>query len=42
MSSFMKIRRAGADLFHAEGQRERQTDRRYEAKSRFSKFCEGA
>ena len=32
--SFIKIRRVGAELFHAEG----RTD---EANSRFSQFCEG-
>jgi len=32
----MKIRPAGAELFHADG----RTDRRDEANSRFSQFCE--
>ena len=34
----MKIRLLGAELFHADG----QTDRRDEANSRFSQFCERA
>jgi len=33
-----KIRSVGAELFHANG----QTDRQDEANSRFSKFCEPA
>ena len=37
-SSLLKIRRAEAELFHADG----QTDRHGEANSRFSQFCEGA
>jgi len=32
----MKIRPVGAELFHADGQRDRQD----EDNSRFSKFCE--
>jgi hypothetical protein len=42
----MKIRPAGAELFHAErrtdGQTDGQTDRHDEANSRFSQFCERA
>jgi hypothetical protein len=34
----MKIRPVGAELFHAGG----RTDRRDEANSRFSQFCERA
>jgi hypothetical protein len=36
ISNFMKIRPVGAELFDADG----QTDRRDEANSRFSQFCE--
>jgi hypothetical protein len=36
----MKIRPVGAELFHADG--DRQTDRHDEANSRFSQFCERA
>ena len=42
MSNFVKIRLVGAELFHAYGQTERQTDRHDEANSRFSQFCERA
>jgi len=35
----MKIHPFGGDLFHEEGRIDRQTDRRDEANSRFSKFC---
>jgi len=42
MPHLMKIRPVGADLFHAERQTDRQTDRNDEATSRFSKFCEEA
>jgi hypothetical protein len=38
MSSFMRIRPVGAELFRAD----RRTDRRDEANSCFSQFCEGA
>ena len=41
MSSFIKIRQMGAELFHADGRTDRETDK-YEAKSRFSQFCERA
>ena len=41
MSSFIKIRPMGAELFHADGRTDRETDK-YEAKSRFSQFCERA
>jgi hypothetical protein len=36
MSSLIKIRLVGAELFHAD----RQTDGHDEANSRFSQFCE--
>jgi hypothetical protein len=36
MSKFMKIRKVGAEMFHADG----QTDSRDETNSRFSQFCE--
>jgi len=35
----MKIRPVGAELFHADGQTGRQTDRHDASNSRFSKFC---
>jgi hypothetical protein len=38
----MKIRPVGAELFYADGQTDRQTDRRDEASSPFSQFCERA
>jgi 16S rRNA G527 N7-methylase RsmG len=38
----MKIRSVGAELFHANGQSDRRTDRQDEANSRFSKFFEPA
>jgi len=38
----MKIRPVGVDLFHADGQTNRQTDRHYETNRRFSQFCERA
>ena len=38
MSNLMKIRVAGTELFHADG----QTDRHDEGNSRFSQFCERA
>ena len=38
---FMKICRVGAELFHAEGCMDRQTDRYSEVNS-FSQFCESA
>jgi hypothetical protein len=34
--SFIKIRPVGAELFHADG----ETDRNDEANNRFSEFCE--
>jgi len=37
MSSFMKIRPAKAELFHADG----ETDRHDELNSRLSQFCKG-
>ena len=40
--NFMKIHLVEAELFHADKQTEGQTDRQYEAISRFSKFCERA
>jgi len=36
----MKIRPAGAELFHADGRADRRTDKHDEADSRFSQFCE--
>jgi len=38
-SNFKKIRPVGAELFHADGRTDRQTDMTKD-KSRFSKFCE--
>jgi hypothetical protein len=38
----MKVRPVGAELFHAEKQADRQTDRHDEADSHFSKFWERA
>jgi hypothetical protein len=40
----MKIRPVEAELFHADGRTDRQTDRdrHDEANSRFSQFCEHA
>ena len=38
----MKIRPVGAELFHADGQMDRQTDGHDEASSRFSQFGERA
>jgi len=38
ISNFTKIRPAGAELLHADG----QTDKHDEANSRFSQFCERA
>ena len=38
MSNLMKIRPVGADLFHADGRTDRQTDIRDEANSRFRSF----
>jgi hypothetical protein len=45
ISNFMKIRPAGAELFHVDRQTWRtdeETDRHDEANSRFSQFCERA
>jgi hypothetical protein len=39
---FHEIRSMVAELFHADGGTGRQTDRRDEANSRVSKFCERA
>jgi hypothetical protein len=36
LPNFMKIRRVGTELFHADG----QTDKYDEANARFSQFCE--
>jgi hypothetical protein len=36
------IHLVGAELFFADGRPDRQTDRRDEANSRFSQFCESA
>jgi hypothetical protein len=38
----MKIRPVGAEFFHADRRRDRQTDRHEKAKSRFSQFYERA
>ena len=38
----MKIRQARAELFHAGGQTDKQTDRYDEGNSRISQFCERA
>ena len=38
ISNFMLIRPVTADLFHADGRRDRQTDIHGEANSRFSQF----
>jgi hypothetical protein len=46
ISSFMKIRPVGAELFHADGRMDRRTDRQTgrsdEANSRLSQFFERA
>jgi len=50
IQNFMKIRRGGATLFHAERRKSRRTERRTgrrkdrqdEANSSFSQFCEPA
>ena len=42
ISNLMKVRPVGAELFHAEKQADRQTDRHDEADSHFSKFWERA
>jgi len=36
----MKLSPVGAELFHADGQTDVETDRHDEANSRFSQFCE--
>jgi hypothetical protein len=38
ISHFMKICPVEAELFHADGQTDRRTDRLYEANSRYSQF----
>ena len=40
--NFTKIHPVGTELFHAEEQKDRRTDRHDEANSRFSQFCERA
>ena len=40
ISNFMKMHSVRAELFHVDGQTEGQTDRRDEANSRLSQFCE--
>jgi len=40
ISDVMKIRPVGVELFCADGQTDRQTDRHDEANSHFSQFCE--
>jgi hypothetical protein len=42
ISNFTKFRPVGAELFHAEGRTDGQTDRHGEDNSRFSKFCDRA
>ena len=42
ISSFIKIRPVGAELFHVDGSTDRRTDGHDEANSRFSQFCERA
>jgi hypothetical protein len=42
IQNFMKFRPLGAELFHADGRTDGQTDRHDEANSRFSQYCEGA
>jgi len=42
ISNFMKIRPVKAELIHADGQTERQTDRHDEPDSPLSQFCERA
>jgi len=39
MSHVMESRLVGAELFHADGQTDRQTDRHKGSNSRFSQFC---
>jgi len=41
-SNIIKICPVGAELFHADGWRDGQTDRHDEANSHFSRFCEHA
>jgi len=40
ISNFIKIRPVGAELFHADGRLDGQTDRHDEANSRFLQFYE--
>jgi hypothetical protein len=42
ISTFMKIRPVGAELFHADRRTDGRTDRHDEANSRFPQFCERA
>ena len=42
ISNYMKIHRAGAELFRADGLADRQTDTLGVANSRFLQFCERA
>jgi hypothetical protein len=42
ISNFMNIRPVGAEMFHAGGRMDRQTDRYDEANSSFSQFWERA
>jgi hypothetical protein len=42
MLNYMKICPVVAELFHADGRADRRTERRDEANSRFSQFCERA
>jgi len=44
ISHFVKIRRVGAELFHANGRtdRDKRTDRHDEGNTHFSQYCERA
>jgi len=42
ISNFMTIHSLGAEVFHADGQTDRRTDRHDEANVRFSQFCDHA
>ena len=40
ISNFMKIRREGSELLHADGRTDRRVDKLDDANSHFSQFCE--
>ena len=42
ISNFIEIRPVGAEMLHADGGKDKRTDRHYEANSRFSQVCERA